>query len=493
MSDLSRRDVLKLSAVAGAGALLAPTTAAGELLSGPAPGTVGGAEHDRRAGRPARLTGRVVRPGDPEYAKARAGWDGLFSSYPLAIVFARHRRDVVNALAWSRQHDVALRVRSGRHSLEGWSNVDGGLVIDVSAMKGARIDSASRTAKIGAGLTQGEVVAKLGARNLAVPTGAEATVGISGATLGGGFGFLTRSLGMSCDNLIGAEIVVPAGRHGARALEVNRHSHRDLLWALRGAGNGNFGIVTSLTYRVHPLSEATFVLAKWKGFGDLHRVFDTWQRSAPVADNRLTSVLEIGSDAIQLYAVLSSGSPEEAKRMLAPLLAIGAPDVSVQAGSWVDTFAGFNAGPRQFANWKFFSQFITKPFPAKAISTVGRFMKNAPSPPSNFFCSAFGGAVSRTPRGGSAFPHRDALFYAEPGAGWNGDATTPRAQAWVAEFGQALRPYVNGAYVNVPNLGMADWEKAYWGGNVKRLRRIKAKYDPHNVFQYEQSIPPAAC
>ncbi len=490
MGDLSRRDVLKLSVAAGAGALLAPTAAAGELLAEPRRGTSGGGRGGE-AGRPARLTGRVVRPGDPGYPKARAGWDGLFSSYPLAIVFARNRHDVVNALAWSRQNGVALRVRSGRHSLEGWSNVDGGLVIDVSGLKGARIDAASRTATVGAGLTQGEIVEKLGARNLAVPTGAEATVGISGATLGGGFGFLTRSLGMSCDNLIGAEIVVPAGRDGARVLEVDRRNHPDLLWALRGAGNGNFGIVTSLTYRAHPLREVTFVLAKWKGFGNLHRVFNAWQRSAPVADNRLTSVLEIGTDGIQLYAVLSSGSPQEAERMLAPLLAIGRPDVSVEAGSWVDTFAGFNAGPREFAKWKFFSQFITEPFPAPAIATVGRFMRDAPSAPSNFFCSAFGGAVGRTPRGGSAFPHRDALFYAEPGAGWNGDATTPRAQAWVAEFGQALRPYVDGAYVNVPNLGMADWETAYWGRNFRRLRRIKARYDPHNVFQYEQSIPPA--
>jgi FAD/FMN-containing dehydrogenase len=358
-------------------------------------------------------------------------------------------------------------------------------------MKGARIDSASRTATIEAGLTQGEVVAKLGAQNLAVPTGSEATVGISGATLGGGFGFLTRNLGMACDNLIGADVVVPSGRNGARVIEVDRHNDPDLLWALRGAGNGNFGIVTSLTYAVHPLSEVAFAFAKWKGFDDLHRVFDTWQRSAPVADNRLTSVLGVDPDAIQLYAVLSSGSPEEAGNMLAPLLAIGKPDVSVKSASWADTFAGFNGGPRQFANWKFHSQFITKPFPPKAISTVGKYMKDAPSPPSNFFCSAFGGAVGRAPRGGSAFPHRKALFYAEPGAGWNGDEITPVAQAWVAEFGQALRPYVDGAYVNVPNAGMAEWEKAYWDGNYKRLRQIKAEYDPHNVFQYEQSIPPA--
>ena len=152
------------------------------------------------------------------------------------------------------------------------------------------------------------------------------------------------------------------------------------------------------------------------------------------------------------------------------------------------------------ANWKFFSQFTSKPFPKKAISLIGSFMREAPSDDSNFFTQAFGGAVkSSAPRGGTAFPHRDALFYSEPGAGWgtrgqpnSGDAITPKAQNWIAEFSQALRPYVNGAYVNVPNIGMDQWETAYWGSNFDRLRRIKEKYDPLNVFQYEQSIPPAS-
>ena len=158
-------------------------------------------------------------------------------SSPRVIVFARREQDVLNALAWARQNKVALRVRSGRHSLEGWSNVD-------------------------AGLTQAEIVAALGKHGLVVPTGSEGTVGVAGATLGGGFGMLTRSLGMTCDNLVGAEVVVPS-TDGGRIIAANRRDHADLLWALRGAGNGNFGIVTSFTYTVHPLSKVAFLTAKW--------------------------------------------------------------------------------------------------------------------------------------------------------------------------------------------------------------------------------------
>ncbi|MFK0258798.1 FAD-binding oxidoreductase [Streptomyces sp. NPDC090445] len=453
----------------------------------------------------ARLTGRVVRPDDPGYASASLGWDELFVRYPLVIVYARNTQDVVNALAWARQHDVAVRVRSGGHSLEGWSNVDNGIVIDVSGLKSVRIDAAARTATVGAGLNQLEAVTALAGQDLAVTTGSEGQVGLAGATLGGGLGFFTRWLGMACDSLIGAEVVVAAAGGSddgldAEVIRADAEENADLLWALRGAGNGNFGIVTSLTYTVAPLKSVTSVQARWEGLGDLHGVFDTWQRTAPYADDRLGTQLEVHRDEALLYAVLAEGSPDEAKEMLAPVLSVGSPEVSVRTGNWGDVYTRFQVpAERDPSHWKFYSQFATEPFPGEAISLIATFMRNAPTEASNFFTQAFGGAVGRIPRDATAFPHRDALFYAEPGAGWgvrgeagSGDALTAQAQAWIAEFGQALRPYVNGAYVNVPNIGMQNWETAYWGPNFDRLREIKAKYDPHNVFSYEQSIPPAS-
>ncbi len=498
MHDFSRRRVLKATATAGAGALVLPGIAvAGAPGASAATNGAGSAD-----GRPAKLTGRIVRPHDPGYAKASLGWDELFVHYPLVIVFAQETQDVVNALTWARQNNVALRVRSGRHNLEGWSNVDNGLVIDVSELKSAHIDTASRTATVGAGLNQLEAVTTLAKKGLAVTTGTEGSVGLSGATLGGGFGFLTRYLGMACDSLIAAEIVVASQARSAKVIKADLKTHSDLLWALRGAGNGNFGIVTSLTYKATPLKSVAYLQAKWDGLRDLHGVFDTWQRMAPVADDRLGTQLEIHKGEILLFAVLAEGSKARAKELLAPILSIGKPDVSVQVGNWGEVYAGFQIPTKdEPANWKFFSQFTTEPFPRRAISLIASFMKDAPSNDSNFFTQAFGGAVKRSrPRGGTAFPHRHALFYSEPGAGWGTrgqpgsvNPVTPEAQAWIAEFSQALRPYVHGAYVNVPNIGMADWETAYWGSNFDRLRKIKAKYDPHNIFQYEQSIPPASC
>lgn len=498
--DINRRDLLKVTSAAGAAAaftgLAACRTDSSSKSTTPGTTSVGAKSP------PANLTGRIVRPSDADYTTASTGWDQLFAHYPLVIVFAQATQDVVNALTWARQNDVALRVRSGRHCLEGWSNVDNGMVIDVSELKSAQIDAASRTATVGAGLNQIEAVTALGKQGLAAPTGTEGTVGLVGATLGGGLGLLTRSLGMASDNLMAAEVVVTSGADGAKAINVDEKNNSDLLWALRGAGNGNFGIVTSLTYKVHPLTQVTYVTATWPGLNDLHGVFDAWQRSAPSTDNRLTSQLEIHPEKILLFAVLSSGSEAEANQLLAPILSVGKPVVSAKSAAWTDTYAGFQTPAQdEPANWKFFSQFTTDPFPAEAINLIGSYMTKAPSPDSNYFTNAFGGTVKGSePSGGSAFPHRDALFYAEVGAGWGtrggvpaqADPITAKAQAWIAEFSQALRPYVSGAYVNVPNVGMADWARAYWGSNVDRLRTIKTKYDPGNVFHYEQSIPPAS-
>lgn len=446
------------------------------------------------------LTGTVVRPADDAYEAASLGYNRLFTPRPEAVVFCSDRRDAVNAVAWARSADVPIRIRSGRHCLEGWSAVDGGLVIDVSRMKTAHIDAAAQTATVGAGLNQLEAVTALGAAGFAAPTGTEGTVGLVGATLGGGFGLLTRTYGMASDNLVAAEIVIASDDGGATAIVADEDNHGDLLWALRGAGNGNFGVVTSLTYAIHPLTRAICVVATWPGLGDLAELFEVWQDVAPHLDERLTSQLEVRGHEVVMFGVLAGGTEAEALQMLGPMLSVGRPEVAVQDAPWADIYAGLQIPPAdEAANWKFTSQFICQPYPREAIDVIASFMAEAPTPESNYFTNAFGGAVRTSePAGGSAFAHRSALFYAEPGAGWgvrggtpaSADPLTARCLDWIAQFSSALGPYTDGAYTNVPNAGMPGWEAAYWGPNVDRLRAVKATYDPDNVFTFEQGITP---
>lgn len=437
-----------------------------------------------------KLTGEVVRAGDRGYEAARIGWNRLHSRYPEEIVFCRGTQDVVNAVKWAREEGIALRARSGRHSLEGWSSLDGGLVIDVSRMKSIEIDEKARTAKVGTGLTQKEIVPALGQRGFVIPTGSEGGVGLGGVVLGGGFGLLTRCLGLACDNLLAAEIVVADGSRSAKVVEADAHNNSDLLWACRGGGGGNFGIATSYTLKLHELCRVEFAVARWTGHGDLGALLRTWQRDAPFADERLTSALEVDSTAIELSAVLHGGSRQELDDELSSLMAIGRPEVIYMSDAWPTIYKDVDRAP-DLPFWKFYSQFVSRPFPDEAIDLVVRYMANTPSAASNFFCSSFGGAVRHAPPGGSAFPHREALFYCEPGAAWDDPALNSKALGWAADFWRALRPFGDGAYVNVPNAPASDWERDYYGSNRERLRQVKAKYDPRNVFSFEQSVPPA--
>jgi FAD binding domain/Berberine and berberine like len=434
------------------------------------------------------LTGDVVRPGDPGYEAARIGWNRLYNRYPQAIVFCNGTQDVINAVKWARQEGVALRARSGRHSLDGWSSLDGGLVVDVSRMKSIVIDRAAGTATVGTGLTQKEIVPALGQHGFIIPTGSEGGVGLGGVVLGGGFGLLTRNLGLASDNLLAAELVVPDGARSAKVVQATATSNSDLLWACRGGGGGNFGIATSYTLKLTALKHVEFAIVRWTGHQHLGEVLRTWQRDAPVADERLPSALEVNATTIELSALLHGGTRQELDEGLRSLLAIGKPDVTYMNDPWPTIYRHADRAP-DLPFWKFYSQFVKQPFPDEAIELVVRYMAGTPTGPSNFFCLSFGGAVGRVPSGGSAFPHRDALFYCEPGAAWDDPASNAKALGWAVDFWRALRPFGDGAYVNVPNAAALDWELEYYGSNCARLRQVKAKYDPNNVFSFEQSVP----
>jgi FAD/FMN-containing dehydrogenase len=485
--EVSRRAALKAAGVAGAAAAVAAMSP---------PSWVGVASALGRArvaaGALSGLTGQVVVPGDMAYDAARRGWDALFQSYPSVVNFVEDADDVVNAVTWARTHNTALRVRSGRHSLEGWSSVDGGIVIDVSAMKSIEVDRASRTAKVGTGVTQGELVAALGGTGLGFPTGSEASVGLGGVVLGGGIGVLSRRMGVACDNLIGVEMVVPSGRRGARRVKADETRNADLLWACRGGGGGNFGVATSYTLRLHPLPDEVVIWQVSWPFEQLRTAFDAWQGWAPGADERLGSTLVVLSPANGISADgVFVGSLAELGDRLGPIADTPEATVKTTATSWPEHYAQSNSGPRQFQYWKFTPGWARSPLSADALSTVESLMADAPPGPSNFWCLSWGGQVRNAPAGGSAFFHRDPLYYAEPGAGWNDPALTERCVTWIGDFREAIAPYVDGGYVNVPDAAIADFGRSYYGSHYPRLRRVKRRWDPDEVFRFPQSITPA--
>lgn len=402
---------------------------------------------------------------------------------------------MINAVKWARERGVRLRVRSGRHSYEGFSTVNGGIVIDVSAMNKVKVDRKNRVAHVQTGNPLARVYRKLWDKGVALPAGTAPDVGVAGLTLGGGIGLLSRKYGLTCDNLKQVKMVVASGRYGAKTIIANKKKNSDLFWASRGGGGGSFGIATRYTFRVRPIRTVSIYSITWK-WRDLEKVFPAWQRWAPSVTNRLTSTIEVA--AKQVGTIVSTGQllggAEELRRLIRPLLQVGTPvKVMVRTVPFIEATQFFAAGDLNLEpKFKITGAFGYKPLPPEGVRMIRDFLSKAPNKHATVWCQSLGGAgsaVSRVSPTATAYPHRKAETVYELSARWRNDKEQQRNIQWVKRFRKALRPYVVGDYVNFPDLGIKNWPKSYYGVNFARLKRVKQKYDPLNVFRFAQSIP----
>lgn len=435
----------------------------------------------------AALTGQVIVPGDPAYADARLTFNLRTSRYPRAIVICGTVGDVQQAVRWARARRLPFRARSGGHSYEGYSVPSAGLVIDLGGLNAVIVDAAAGTAVVGAGVRLLDLYRRLFAAGFSLPAGTCPGVGISGLTLGGGVGFRGREFGLTCDNLLAVALVDGKGR----TLQASASENPDLYWALRGGGGGNFGIATSFTFRVQPARNHVLCEMSWP-WEEAGEVLSAWQDLAPHVDHRLTVGLGIGHPSQgAIYATaLCSGSEAEATSLLAPLLAAGHPNpprlrtvTSLQAD---ERLAGRLAAHSTFKNS---SAMIATPLPPEAIATLIAHLRAAPSPDNVVGCFPLGGAVAAVPADATAFAHRSALYDLQYQAYWSAASEASANLAWVERLRAAMAPYASGAYVNYIDAAQPDWATAYYGANLPRLQRVKAAYDPDNVFNGPQTIP----
>ncbi|WP_277376039.1 FAD-binding oxidoreductase [Paenibacillus polymyxa] len=442
-----------------------------------------------------RLTGRIVIPRNPSYNMARMEFNRRFSKFPRVIVFCQRTQDVINAVKWARERGIRLRVRSGRHSYEGFSTVNGGIIIDVSEMNKVTVDRKNGVAIVQTGNPLARVYKKLWNKRVAIPAGTAPDVGVAGLTLGGGIGLLSRKYGLTCDNLKQVKMVVASGRYGAKTIVANSKKHSDLLWASRGGGGGNFGVATEFTFRIRPISKVSIYSITWK-WSDLEKVLPAWQRWAPSVTNRLTSTIEVA--AKQVGSIVSTGQllggAEELRRLIRPLLRAGTPvKVMVKTVPFIEATHFFaesdlNLEPK----FKITGAYGFQPLPPEGVRIIRDFLAQAPNRHSSVWSQSLGGArsaVSRVSPTATAYPHRKAETIYELSARWRNSGEQERNIQWVERFRKALRPFVKGNYVNFPDLQIKNWPKAYYGVNFGRLKQVKRKYDPHNVFHFAQSIP----
>lgn len=440
-----------------------------------------------------KLTGRIVTCHDPEYEQARINNNLNPPKFPKKIVFCQEVGDVLNALKWVRENHIPFRVRSGRHSYENFSLVNDGLIIDVSEMCNIQVDLETMTATIEAGANLGQVYNKLWKYGTTIPGGTESSVGLAGLTLGGGIGMLTRNFGLTCDNLLEIEMVRACGHKGAGMMKANENLNRDLFWACRGGGGGNFGIVTSFTFKVHPISTVSIFSISWE-WEDFEATFDAWQKWAPVTDERLTSEIECKSKAANEIIAQGEfvGSSSKLKQLLQPLMEAGTPiNVMVKEVPYIEAVRFFDEPSGNIpANRKRSGSFIKKLFPRQAIKIMKQFLSDTPNENASIWHQSLKGEAGRVSPNDTAFYYREALIAQEYLATWTNPSDERQNLRWIEGLRNALLPYTTGDYVNWPDRFIKDWPTAYYGENFSRLRKVKTEYDPFDVFTFPQSIPP---
>ncbi|MEJ9220543.1 FAD-binding oxidoreductase [Paenibacillus glucanolyticus] len=442
-----------------------------------------------------KLTGRVIFRGDLGYEAARKNWDPHTDRYPKVFVFAQKTQDVANAIRWARKNNVPLRPRSGRHALEGnLSQVNGGLVIDVSEMKKIQLNKKSGTAVVETGNQVGRIVDTLARQGYMAPFGDSPSVGIGGITPGGGIGPLQRTTGLISDNLIELEMVDAKGR----IIRANKKQNSDLLWASRGGGGGNFGVYTKYKFKVlrAPANATVFsIIWPWEQF---EKVVKKWQVWAPNASTKLGSELSVGPKKGGNVSMLGVylGSKSEALRQLEPILSVGTPTQKTIRYLPYREATKFLLAPDPVLTQRFSNQFSSgfgkRPFPNKAYKTIRKFLEKAEGgTPAGFYFLNWGGAISRIAPRATAFYWRKPKFYVEWNSSWVKPSHAARNIALARNTRKKLQPYIVGSYINVPDQGIKCSGPVYYGKNYARLKRVKAKYDPNNVFNNPQSIPPA--
>jgi hypothetical protein len=446
------------------------------------------------------VRGEVIRPGDPGYDEARAVWNGAIDRHPALIVRCAGVADVMRAVEFARSEKLVVAVRGGKHSLPGFSTVDGGIVIDLSPMQGIQVDPEARTVRAQGGVTWNTLDHETQAFGLAVTGGLVSTTGIAGFTLGGGIGWLMRKHGLTADNLIAADVVTADGR----LVHASAEENPELFWGLRGGG-GNFGIVTSFEYQLHPVGPVVMggpVIYPGSMAGDILRFYREWSKDAP---DELTTLVSLATappapfipeewhgKRIVIIPGVYAGSVEDGERAMRPLRQLGEPVADlmgplpyVAMQSLLDPLWGPGAHNYFKSGW-------LRGLDDRAIDTLVDYHRDASSPKSEIHVHQMGGAVARVGASATAFGDRSAPFLLNIIASTFTAEGYDDAVGWAQGLHGAMDPALTGGtYVNFISAEGPDRVRdAYSADTYERLRALKREYDPGNLFRLNQNVRP---
>ena len=439
----------------------------------------------------AGLRGQLLSPGDEDYDRARKLWNGMFDRRPALIARCAGAADVIRAVSFARDNRLAVAVRGGGHSFPGHSVCDGGLVIDLSAMKGIRVDPRTRTARAQAGVKWIEFDHETQAFGLATTGGTDGDTGIAGLTLGGGLGWLSSKYGLTVDNLVSADVVTADGR----LLTASAMENQDLFWGLRG-GSGNFGVVTSFEYQLHAVGPTILGGMVAYPLGRAKEVLRFYRQFAKAAPDDVTTyaafVTPPGGETVAALFCCYCGPLAKGEEIIRPLRSLGSPVQDLLGPmpyvAQQRLFDGaFPAGSYYYAKAGSLADLSDE-----AIEVFAEYAATKPSPLSGVLVQTVCGAASRVDSDATAFPHRRLPYAPVIVSQWLDAATSEKNVGWARDFWKALDPLAGGGvYVNDLSHDDADRVRTAYGANYERLAALKKAYDPDNLFRLNPNITPA--
>jgi len=439
------------------------------------------------------LTGQIVTPFDPIYEEARQGYNRAIQQYPLIIDYCRNKRDVSNAVIWSRKHDIPLRIRSAGHNYEGYSNGDCILVIDISGLSNMTIDECKNQLYVEGGVTNRQVYGFVASKGYPFPGGTCPTVGVSGYSLGGGWGLSCRYLGLGCDSLEEIELV----NYEGIILRADRRKDSDLFWACQGAGGGNFGVIVAMTFRLPPrIPKVTLIEIDYLHVNsqEQEEFLHTWQEWLQTADSRITLISRIYNSINDGLAMLVRGifygEPEEAKNIIANFLELEGADYNIEYLTFLEAVTIIGSSYPPFEKFQSASRFVLREFDCNDISELVCLIHERPegSVFAGLSMYALGGKVAEVGTDDTAFFYRRAKYIIWLETVWEKSRYAVDNREWINNQFPYLEAVTTGSYVNFPYGELQDYLEEYYGGHANTLIKIKSKYDPLNIFTFPQGI-----
>ena len=437
----------------------------------------------------ADFQGQIFTPDDLGYDDARKIWNAHIDRYPRIIARCSGVADVMTAINFSRQNNLLVAVRGGGHNVGGRALCDGGLVIDLSAMKSVHVDSKKRVARVQGGATLGDVDRETHVFGLAVPAGVMSETGIGGLTLGGGVGWLVRKYGMTCDNVISFEVVTADGQ----LLVASSEENEDLFWGLRGGG-GNFGVVTSFEFRLHPVNVVLggLILYPREHAEEVLKFYRDFTQSAPDEITAYAALLNT-PDGIPAVAIIACycGDLVEGEKVIKPLREFGSPLVDALQPMPFPVMQKLLNGACPNGNQNYWKSCFLSDLSSRAIEVLIDHANKSTSPLSVVIIEYYGGLASRIGISETAFSARQEEYSAVIMGQWSDPTESAQHIQWTRNLAEALQPFSSGAFLlNALGEEKPKIIKAAFGPNYDRLVTVKKKYDPSNFFRFNQNIDP---